>query len=81
MEMSKRIGSLWAPKKKDSKAKLNGVLDVCGIPIRVSMFPNTDDNKKDTSPDYHLVSFGIDQATPQGDTGRDNAPDDPPPGF
>ena len=81
MEMSKRVASLWKPKKQGGKAALNGILDVCGIPVRVSMFPNTDENKKENSPDYHLVSFGIDQAVPQGDTGRDNAPDDLPPGF
>lgn len=58
-----RVGSLWKS-KEGSKAVLGGYIDVCGISIRVSVFKNTDENKKDRSPEYHIVSYGIDMPKP-----------------
>jgi len=55
-----RIGALWTPKSADAKAKLSGTISIAGIPIRIAIFPNVDDKKVDRAPQYHVVSYGID---------------------
>ena len=54
-----RVGRLWRPKNKDSKAVMSGYLDVCGISTRASICKNDDQNKKGNSPEYFIVSFGV----------------------
>lgn len=55
----KRIGSLWVTKKA-SAAKLSGTIDFLGVPIRIIIVENKDDNRKDSSPSYHVISYGVD---------------------
>ena len=49
-----KIGALWKP-RKDSAAIANGVIDLLGMPVRVSILPN--DKEKEGQPDFKIVSF------------------------
>jgi uncharacterized protein (DUF736 family) len=55
----RNIGAMWKP-KQESKAALTGSIELLGMNIRIAMFKNTDENKKENSPDYKIVSYGID---------------------
>jgi hypothetical protein len=68
---TKKIGVLWKP-KKESKAKLTGVIDFLGEQIHVGIFPNTE-KKEPNHPDYHIVRFLNDERQPQDD-GFDQRP-------
>lgn len=57
--MPKRIGGLWKSTNEESKAVLSGTIDLAGIDIGIAVFPNDDENKKDESPQYHILSFGV----------------------
>jgi uncharacterized protein (DUF736 family) len=55
----RNIGVLWKP-KSESKSALNGTIELLGLTIRISVFKNSDEKKKENSPDYKIVSYGID---------------------
>ena len=77
----RRIGGLWKP-REGSKAKLNGTIDIMGLELRVSVFPNTDKDKHEDAPAYHIVSFGLKEEREKPSAGQNAGPSDdgaPPP--
>jgi hypothetical protein len=62
---TRKIGVLWKP-KKESKARLTGVIEFLGEQIHIGIFPNTE-KKEPNHPDYSIVRFLNDDKPAQQD--------------
>lgn len=72
----RNIGALWKT-KEGSKAALSGSFDLAGVRIRIAIFKNDRDDAKPNSPQYSIVSYGIDDKQ-QDSSGQQTAQDDMP---
>ena len=59
MAAGKRIGALWNPDKTGGKAVMSGTIDLLGLQVRISIYPNDDKQKYPNSSDFNIVSYGL----------------------